>query len=198
MIFGNAFLVRYTFLLPPPRPPLIFCVAAPPSSNRYAEALPTHCGAWIKFADLEASLGEDARARAVFELAVAQQALDMPEVGGVGAVHSRSRRRRCRAGTGDLFVKLTHSQVCTRGGGAVIRVRERQRFGKVVRFLKSERTQACAVHVIVCFFLQVLWKRYIEFEIETAKAEREETGDTNDDEDGARGQKVSLRTPPSS
>jgi crooked neck len=47
------------------------------------EALPTNCGAWIKFADLEASLGEDARARAVFEVAVAQQALDMPEVRGV-------------------------------------------------------------------------------------------------------------------
>lgn len=38
-------------------------------------------------------------------------------------------------------------------------------------------------------FAQVLWKRYIEFEIEVAKVEREEQGDV-DDEDGARGQKV--------
>jgi len=47
--------------------------------GKYLEALPTNCGAWSKFADLEVTLGEEERARAVFELAIAQPALDMPE-----------------------------------------------------------------------------------------------------------------------
>ena len=34
----------------------------------------------IKFAELETILGDPERARAVFELAITQQALDMPEV----------------------------------------------------------------------------------------------------------------------
>ena len=34
----------------------------------------------LRFADLERSLGEAERARAVYELAIAQPVLDMPEV----------------------------------------------------------------------------------------------------------------------
>ena len=41
---------------------------------------PDGCQAWTKFADLERSLGESERARAVYELAIAQPVLDMPEV----------------------------------------------------------------------------------------------------------------------
>jgi crooked neck len=41
---------------------------------------PAHCTAWIRFAELERSLGDDDRARAIFELAVSQPALDMPEL----------------------------------------------------------------------------------------------------------------------
>lgn len=35
---------------------------------------------WMKFAELEALLGDADRARAIYELAIAQPALDMPEV----------------------------------------------------------------------------------------------------------------------
>jgi crooked neck len=48
--------------------------------SKYLEALPTNVGAWSKLAELETQLGETRRARAVFELAVSQPLLDMPEL----------------------------------------------------------------------------------------------------------------------
>ncbi|KAI9594755.1 hypothetical protein BDF19DRAFT_471519 [Syncephalis fuscata] len=48
--------------------------------TKYLEFDPAHCTAWIRFAELERSLGDDDRARAIFELAVSQPALDMPEL----------------------------------------------------------------------------------------------------------------------
>ncbi|KAI9840012.1 MAG: NineTeen Complex (NTC) component [Sarea resinae] len=41
---------------------------------------PANCQAWIKFAELERGLDDLDRARAIFELAVGQPALDMPEL----------------------------------------------------------------------------------------------------------------------
>jgi crooked neck len=58
------------------------------------EALPTNCSAWVQFAELEASLGEDARARAVYEVAVAQPALDMPEVDPHAHTHAPTHARK--------------------------------------------------------------------------------------------------------
>ncbi|KAF9616182.1 hypothetical protein IFM89_028958 [Coptis chinensis] len=48
--------------------------------ERYLEWAPHNCYAWLKYAELEHSLCESERARAIFELAVAQPALDMPEL----------------------------------------------------------------------------------------------------------------------
>ncbi|KAJ0048456.1 hypothetical protein Pint_17006 [Pistacia integerrima] len=48
--------------------------------ERYLEWSPENCYAWSKFAELERSLDETERARAIFELAIAQPALDMPEL----------------------------------------------------------------------------------------------------------------------
>lgn len=47
--------------------------------SKFLEAFPSDCGAWTKFAGLEAYVGETERARAVFELAIRQPVLDMPE-----------------------------------------------------------------------------------------------------------------------
>lgn len=47
--------------------------------QRYLQWAPDNCTAWIAFAGLEASLGELERARAIFELAIGQATLDMPE-----------------------------------------------------------------------------------------------------------------------
>lgn len=48
--------------------------------EKYLEWAPENCYAWSKYAELERSLSETERARAIFELAIAQAALDMPEL----------------------------------------------------------------------------------------------------------------------
>lgn len=48
--------------------------------EKYLEFMPENCTAWAKFAELETSLAELDRARGIFELAVNQPVLDMPEV----------------------------------------------------------------------------------------------------------------------
>jgi crooked neck len=47
--------------------------------EKYLEWSPANCHAWIKFAELEKTLGEAARTRAIYELAISQPVLDMPE-----------------------------------------------------------------------------------------------------------------------
>ncbi|KAK8950929.1 hypothetical protein KSP39_PZI003225 [Platanthera zijinensis] len=48
--------------------------------EKYLEWSPANCYAWSKYAELERSLSETERARGIFELAIAQPALDMPEL----------------------------------------------------------------------------------------------------------------------
>lgn len=48
--------------------------------EKQIEFNPSNCQAWIKFAELERGLDDLERARAIFELAVGQQELDMPEL----------------------------------------------------------------------------------------------------------------------
>uniref|UniRef100_A0A673B4Y0 Crooked neck pre-mRNA splicing factor 1 n=1 Tax=Sphaeramia orbicularis TaxID=375764 RepID=A0A673B4Y0_9TELE len=48
--------------------------------EKYLEFSPENCTTWIKFAELETILGDMDRARAIFELAIGQPRLDMPEV----------------------------------------------------------------------------------------------------------------------
>ncbi|KAJ8768559.1 hypothetical protein K2173_022669 [Erythroxylum novogranatense] len=48
--------------------------------EKYLEWSPENCYAWSKYAELERSLSETERAQAIFELAISQPALDMPEL----------------------------------------------------------------------------------------------------------------------
>ncbi|KXS18003.1 pre-mRNA-splicing factor clf1 [Gonapodya prolifera JEL478] len=48
--------------------------------EKYLEWNPANCYAWIKYAELERMLGDTDRARGIFEIAVQQPTLDMPEV----------------------------------------------------------------------------------------------------------------------
>ncbi|XP_046692237.1 crooked neck-like protein 1 [Silurus meridionalis] len=48
--------------------------------EKYLEYGPENCTTWIKFAELETILGDVERARAIYELAISQPRLDMPEV----------------------------------------------------------------------------------------------------------------------
>lgn len=56
--------------------------------EKYLEFSPENCTTWIKFAELETILGDTERARAIFELAIGQPRLDMPEVTNIGAIFS--------------------------------------------------------------------------------------------------------------
>jgi len=47
--------------------------------EKFVTLWPFHCAGWCRFAALEAALGEPERARAIYELAVGQPVLDMPE-----------------------------------------------------------------------------------------------------------------------
>ncbi|XP_067361097.1 crooked neck-like protein 1 [Channa argus] len=48
--------------------------------GKYIEFSPVNCTTWIKFAELEMMLGEIDRARGIFELAIGQPQLEMPEL----------------------------------------------------------------------------------------------------------------------
>ena len=48
--------------------------------EKFLEFTPQNCSTWIKYAELETILGDPDRARAIFELAITQSMLDMPEV----------------------------------------------------------------------------------------------------------------------
>lgn len=47
--------------------------------EKYLDWNPANCHAWIKFSSLERELGESQRARGIYELAISQPLLDMPE-----------------------------------------------------------------------------------------------------------------------
>ena len=48
--------------------------------EKYIEFNPQNCSTWIKYAELEAILGDLERTRAIYELAIEQPLLDMPEI----------------------------------------------------------------------------------------------------------------------
>ncbi|KAK2719496.1 protein crooked neck-like [Artemia franciscana] len=48
--------------------------------EKYLEFSPENCKAWVQYAELEMLLSEDDRVRAIYELAIKQPRLDMPEV----------------------------------------------------------------------------------------------------------------------
>ncbi|EDK98626.1 mCG119911 [Mus musculus] len=48
--------------------------------EKFLEFGPENCTSWIKFAELETILGDVERARAIYELAISQPRLDMPEL----------------------------------------------------------------------------------------------------------------------
>ena len=48
--------------------------------EKFLEYNPENCATWMKFAELEGILGDTERARAIYELAVSQSSLEMPEI----------------------------------------------------------------------------------------------------------------------
>jgi crooked neck len=48
--------------------------------EKYLEFNPQNCTTWIKYGELESILGDNDRARAIYELSIEQPCLDMPEI----------------------------------------------------------------------------------------------------------------------
>jgi len=95
--------------------------------GRYLEWSPSNCAAWAAYADLEASLGEASRSRAIFELAVGQEQLDMPEslwkayldfeIGASEWDKARALYRRLLARTRHVKVWLSFATMEVEAGG---------------------------------------------------------------------------------
>jgi len=48
--------------------------------EKFLQFGPENCTTWMKFAELETLLGDTDRARGIYELAIKQPRLDMPEI----------------------------------------------------------------------------------------------------------------------
>eukprot|EP00199_Chlamydomonas_sp_CCMP681_P001209 CAMPEP_0119102100 /NCGR_PEP_ID=MMETSP1180-20130426/957_1 /TAXON_ID=3052 ORGANISM="Chlamydomonas cf sp, Strain CCMP681" /NCGR_SAMPLE_ID=MMETSP1180 /ASSEMBLY_ACC=CAM_ASM_000741 /LENGTH=713 /DNA_ID=CAMNT_0007086327 /DNA_START=55 /DNA_END=2196 /DNA_ORIENTATION=+ len=82
--------------------------------EKYLEWSPANCHAWIKFAELEKTLGETARTRSIYELAIAQPVLDMPESLWKGYIDfeiSEGERQRTRVLYERLLDRTKHVKV---------------------------------------------------------------------------------------
>jgi len=84
--------------------------------QKFLEFGPENCTTWLKFAELECLLGDLERARAIYELAVNQPRLDMPEILWKTYIdfeveHGETERAR------ELYYRLldrtSHVKVCT-------------------------------------------------------------------------------------
>ncbi len=75
---------------------------------------PSNCTAWCKFAELEASLNEAERSRALYELAIQQPVLDMPELLWKAYIDfeiAQGERERARALYERLLERTKHVKV---------------------------------------------------------------------------------------
>uniref|UniRef100_A0A7S0DS41 Suppressor of forked domain-containing protein n=1 Tax=Amorphochlora amoebiformis TaxID=1561963 RepID=A0A7S0DS41_9EUKA len=82
--------------------------------EKYLEFLPENCKAWVQYAELEGSLQEDERARAIFEMAVNQPTLDMPEMLWKAYIDFEIKckaHKRVRALYDRLFKRTKHVRV---------------------------------------------------------------------------------------
>jgi len=82
--------------------------------EKFLEWSPANCGAWVQYAELEQSLAETERTRAIFELAIAQPLLDMPEVLWKAYIDfelNEGQRERTRALYERLLERTTHVKV---------------------------------------------------------------------------------------
>jgi crooked neck len=82
--------------------------------SKWIEWDSSNCSAWIKFAELERGLDDLDRARAIFELAVEQSVLDMPELlwkAYIDFEEEEGEFERCRALYERLLKKTEHVKV---------------------------------------------------------------------------------------
>ncbi|GFU46734.1 crooked neck-like protein 1 [Trichonephila clavipes] len=104
--------------------------------QKFLEFSPENCTTWIKFAELETILGDIDRARAIYEIAINQPRLDMPEVIWKAYIDFEIEREefdRARKLYERLLEKTQHVKVwisyarfelgCGEGGDAILQAR---------------------------------------------------------------------------
>ena len=82
--------------------------------EKYLEFNPQNCTTWIKYAELESILGDIERARAIYELAVDQLRLDMPEIVWKAYIDFEIEQQeydKCRELYNRLLAKTQHVKV---------------------------------------------------------------------------------------
>ena len=82
--------------------------------EKYLEFNPQNCTTWIKYAELESILGDIERARAIYELAVEQLRLDMPEIVWKAYIDFEIEQQeydKCRGLYNRLLSKTQHVKV---------------------------------------------------------------------------------------
>lgn len=82
--------------------------------EKYLEFNPQNCTTWIRYAELESILGDTERARAVYELAVQQLRLDMPEIVWKAYIDFEIEQEefdKCRDLYARLLAKTSHVKV---------------------------------------------------------------------------------------
>ncbi|XP_077367599.1 crooked neck-like protein 1 [Festucalex cinctus] len=118
--------------------------------EKYLEFAPENCTTWIKFAELETILGDVDRARAIFELAIGQPRLDMPEVlwksyidfeieqEEFGKTRSLYKRLLQRTQHVKVWISYAKFELSLEGGGGGERLRRcRQIFEEANKSLRS-------------------------------------------------------------
>jgi crooked neck len=117
--------------------------------TKYLEALPHNCLAWKAFAQMEASVAETARTRAIYELAITQPTLDMPEVlwksyidfeiaeGEADNVRGLYERLLERTGHVKVWISYGQFEALKGGGGGGIEI-SRQVFRRGYDTLKEQ------------------------------------------------------------
>lgn len=82
--------------------------------EKYLEFNPQNCTTWIKYAELESILGDTERARGIYELAVEQPILDMPEIVWKAFIDfeiDQQEYEKCRELYNRLLSKTQHVKV---------------------------------------------------------------------------------------
>ncbi|KAK2109509.1 Crooked neck-like protein 1 [Saguinus oedipus] len=155
--------------------------------EKFLEFGPENCTSWIKFAELETILGDIDRARAIYELAISQPRLDMPEVERQDVGDRRSNPPVRYQSTVDISDDDEddleyHGGLCVSLRSSVVLGSPTQNANSQVsrpQFIHPYTLPGCMEPVGTCsestqqaFTEQVLWKSYIDFEIEQEETER--------------------------
>ncbi|OWK03571.1 hypothetical protein Celaphus_00007586 [Cervus elaphus hippelaphus] len=123
--------------------------------EKFLEFGPENCTSWIKFAELETILGDIERARAIYELAISQPRLDMPEVLWKSYIDFEIEQEETER-TRNLYRRLLQRTQ------HVKRTCESQDFGMLSLYTRP-------VFILHVSNLDIVWISFAQFELSSGK-----------------------------